>query len=65
MYVVNGNWTVALDVATGQPIWRTPVEYERAAARVGTAGALMRGAPRFTMVGCFASRLIVTSSRST
>src|SRR5215813_7190381 len=43
MYVVNGNWTFALDVATGQPIWRTPVEYERAAARVGTAGALMRG----------------------
>ena len=31
MYVVNGNWTFALDVATGQPIWRTPVEYERAA----------------------------------
>src|SRR5262244_1724068 len=43
MYVVNGNWTFALDVATGQPIWRTPVEYERAAARVGTAGAVMRG----------------------
>src|SRR5262245_11712589 len=41
MYVVNGSWTFALDVATGQPIWRTPVEYERAAARVGTAGALM------------------------
>src|SRR5260370_3474282 len=34
MYVVNGNWTFALDVATGQQIWRTPVEYERAAARV-------------------------------
>jgi alcohol dehydrogenase (cytochrome c) len=43
MYVVNGNWTVALDVATGQVIWRTPVEYERAALRVGTAGAIMRG----------------------
>src|SRR3954470_693612 len=43
MYVVNGNWTFALDVATGQPIWRTPVEYERAAARVGNAGAIMRG----------------------
>src|SRR6476659_10615886 len=42
MYVVNGNWTFALDVATGQPIWRTPVEYERAATRIGTAGALMR-----------------------
>src|SRR3954467_890692 len=43
MYVVNGNWTVAIDVATGQAIWRTPVEYERAALRIGTAGALMRG----------------------
>ncbi|MFL5066939.1 MAG: PQQ-binding-like beta-propeller repeat protein, partial [Xanthobacteraceae bacterium] len=43
MYVVNGNWTFALDVATGQPIWRTPVDYERAAARVGNAGAIMRG----------------------
>ena len=43
MYVVNGHWTFALDVATGQAIWRTPVEYERAAARVGNAGAIMRG----------------------
>jgi alcohol dehydrogenase (cytochrome c) len=43
MYIVNGHWTFALDVATGQPIWRTPVEYERAAARVGNAGAIMRG----------------------
>ena len=25
MYVVNGNWTFAIDVATGQQIWRTPV----------------------------------------
>ena len=43
MYVVNGHWTFALDVATGQPIWRTPVEYERAAARVGQPGVIMRG----------------------
>jgi alcohol dehydrogenase (cytochrome c) len=43
MYVVNGHWTMALDAATGQPIWRTPVEYERAATRIGSAGALMRG----------------------
>ena len=26
MYVVNGNWTFALDVATGRQIWRTPVQ---------------------------------------
>ena len=43
MYVVNGHWTFALDTATGQPIWRTPVEYERAAARVGQPGVIMRG----------------------
>src|SRR5262245_61784050 len=43
MYVVNGHWTFALDVATGQQIWRTPVEYERAAARVGQPGVIMRG----------------------
>ena len=43
MYVVNGSWTFALDVETGRQIWRTPVQYERAALRVGTAGAIMRG----------------------
>src|SRR5258708_25371666 len=45
MYVVNGNWTFALDVATGQQIWRTPVEYERGAARVGNPGVIVRGPP--------------------
>jgi len=43
MYVVNGNWTFAIDVATGRQIWRTPVQYDRAALRVATSGALMRG----------------------
>ena len=43
MYVVNGNWTFAIDVATGRQIWRTPVQYERGALRVATSGALMRG----------------------
>src|SRR5215831_9890610 len=43
MYVVNGHWTFALDIATGQQIWRTPVEYERGAARVGQPGVIMRG----------------------
>jgi len=28
MYVVNGNWTFAIDVETGKQIWRTPVELE-------------------------------------
>src|SRR5262252_4102282 len=44
MYVVNGNWTVAIDVATGRQLWRTPVQYDRGALRVATSGALMRGA---------------------
>ena len=43
MYVVNGAWTFAIDVATGQQIWRTPVEYDRAAARVGAPGVIIRG----------------------
>jgi len=44
MYVVNGNWTFAIDVATGNQIWRTPVQYDRAALRVTTSGAYIRGA---------------------
>ena len=43
MYVVNGNWTFAIDVATGRQIWRTPVDFDRAALRVATGGAIMRG----------------------
>jgi alcohol dehydrogenase (cytochrome c) len=45
MYVVNGNWTFALDVATGKQIWRTPAEYDRAVLRIASSGAIMRGAP--------------------
>jgi alcohol dehydrogenase (cytochrome c) len=40
MYVVNGNWTFAIDVATGRQIWRTPVTYDRAALRVTTGRRL-------------------------
>ncbi len=43
MYVVNGNWTFAIDIATGRQIWRTPVQYDRAALRVTTGGAYLRG----------------------
>jgi alcohol dehydrogenase (cytochrome c) len=40
MYVINGKWTFALDVATGRQIWRTPVVLEE-----GTVGGLInRGA---------------------
>jgi alcohol dehydrogenase (cytochrome c) len=28
MYVINGKWTFAIDVATGDQVWRTPVELE-------------------------------------
>ena len=45
MYVVNGNWTFALDTATGHQIWRTPVEYDRTVLRIANAGAIMRGSP--------------------
>ena len=44
MYVVNGNWTFAIDIETGRQIWRTPVNYDRGALRVTTGGAYMRGA---------------------
>jgi len=43
MYIVNGQWTFALDVATGKQIWRTPVQYDRAVLRIANAGAVMRG----------------------
>jgi alcohol dehydrogenase (cytochrome c) len=44
MYVVNGNWTFAIDIATGKQLWRTPVQYDRAALRVTSSGAYLRGA---------------------
>ncbi len=43
MYVVNGNWTFAIDVATGRQLWRTPSGHDMAALRVAGGGALMRG----------------------
>ena len=44
MYVVNAEWTFAIDVATGKQIWRTPVNYDRGALRIASTGAIMRGA---------------------
>lgn len=44
MYVVNAEWTFAIDVVTGRQIWRTPVNYDRGALRVASTGAIMRGA---------------------
>ena len=41
MYVINGSWTFAIDVDTGQQIWRTPVTLEAETRRSG----FNRGAP--------------------
>lgn len=43
MYVANGTWTFAIDVETGQQIWRTPVQYDRANARTAGSGLIQRG----------------------
>ncbi len=40
MYVINGKWTFAIDVATGRQIWRTPVKLEPGIRRI----AFHRGA---------------------
>ena len=40
MYVINGKWTVAIDVETGRMIWRTPTEIEAGITRA----AFNRGA---------------------
>ncbi len=41
IYVINGNYTLAIDVETGQQIWRTPVEIEPDVKR----RPITRGAP--------------------
>src|SRR5437870_9812392 len=40
MYAINGKWTFAIDVETGQQIWRTQVDLEDGVRRV----AITRGA---------------------
>jgi alcohol dehydrogenase (cytochrome c) len=44
MYAINGNWTFAIDVATGRQIWRTPAESVSEAAAHACCGAVNRGA---------------------
>ena len=41
MYVVNGNWTFAIDITTGRQIWRTASGHDNAALRVAGGGALL------------------------
>jgi alcohol dehydrogenase (cytochrome c) len=43
IYAINGKWTFAIDVETGQQIWRTPVQLEPGTPRA--SGAINRGAP--------------------
>src|SRR5947199_7251369 len=43
MYVINGRWTAAIDIETGQQIWRTPVQVEPGVTRA--TNAFNRGAP--------------------
>jgi alcohol dehydrogenase (cytochrome c) len=43
MYVTNVKWTVAVDVATGRQIWRTPVDWDPATPRVVCCGVSNKG----------------------
>src|SRR5437870_10701615 len=43
MYVINGKWTVAINVETGQMIWRTPVQLEPGVNRA--SNGFNRGPP--------------------
>ena len=65
MYVVNGNWTFAIDVATGSQIWRTPVNYDRAALRVAPLARSCAGRRRSMRENSFGRRWTRMSSRST
>ena len=42
MYVINGKWTFALDVATGTQIWRTPALLEPGPAGCRSTGVHRR-----------------------
>lgn len=44
MYAINGNWTFAIDVATGRQIWRTPADSAPEAAAHACCSAINRGA---------------------
>ena len=43
MYVTNAKWTVAVDVATGRQIWRTPTDWDPATPRVVCCGVSNKG----------------------
>ena len=43
MYVADAKWTLAIEVATGREIWRTPVAFDPATPRVVCCGSSNRG----------------------
>ena len=43
MYVTNAEYTVAINVATGRQVWRTPVNYDPAVPRVVCCGLSNKG----------------------
>ena len=43
MYIVNGKWTFAFDVATGKQLWRSAVLFDPNVSKVATFGAINRG----------------------
>jgi alcohol dehydrogenase (cytochrome c) len=43
MYVTDAEYTVAIDVATGKQIWRTPVDWDPATPRVVCCGVTNKG----------------------
>src|SRR4051794_20066629 len=47
MYVTNAKATVAIDVATGRQIWRTPVEWVPETPRIVCCGVAYQGAAIF------------------
>ena len=66
MYVVNGNWTFAIDVATGRQIWRTPVKLRSSGATGRHRAARSCAVPPTIYEGSsFGRRWTRMSSRST
>ena len=43
MYVINAKWTFAIDIATGQQLWRTEAEWPPEAAAQACCGVISRG----------------------
>ncbi len=43
MYVANARWTVAIDVATGKQLWRTPTDFTPETPRVVCCGVSNKG----------------------